>query len=230
MPQATELYGENSQGELEGVAVTNRAVHVVPVVVGDQAIAQLSGTNTTEHKVDLPALTQTAWAASTAYSVGDIIFDSTTGTYQVCVTAGTSGASAPAFSTVEGVVITDNTCAWTPYKDIFLRPYYVRLTVNADDDAAAATKLVNTYPDCNTLLLNTGAIVSAKQQIKSLAAVFVGHETQASSNIIAVNELNLSTVQTALLFFDFSANPANVVGVSAYLSKTTAVLAVYGGK
>jgi hypothetical protein len=52
-----------------------------------------------------------AWAATTAYTVGQIIADSN-GNSQVCAIAGTSGASAPAWLTAPGPALKEGTCAW----------------------------------------------------------------------------------------------------------------------
>jgi lambda family phage minor tail protein L len=57
-----------------------------------------------------------AWAASTAFSVGDIRRASTeqaSGLFFRCTTAGTSDSSEPSWPTDIGSTITDNTCVWT---------------------------------------------------------------------------------------------------------------------
>lgn len=55
----------------------------------------------------------TTWAASTAYTVGQIIRPATGNGYLYrCAVAGTSGASTPTFSTVLGGNTTDNTATW----------------------------------------------------------------------------------------------------------------------
>ncbi len=58
----------------------------------------------------------TAHATSTAYSVGDIVRPSAANGYVYrCVVAGTSGGSAPTFSTVLGVDTTDGTVTWSTF-------------------------------------------------------------------------------------------------------------------
>lgn len=57
-----------------------------------------------------------AWAASTSYSVGDIVRASTlqaSGLVFRCTTAGTSASSEPTWATDAGSTITDNTAVWT---------------------------------------------------------------------------------------------------------------------
>jgi len=57
-----------------------------------------------------------AWAASTAFSVGDIrraTTDQASGLFFRCTTAGTSNSSEPSWPTDIGSTITDNTCVWT---------------------------------------------------------------------------------------------------------------------
>ncbi|MDX9757481.1 MAG: hypothetical protein RBT52_08300 [Sulfurimonas sp.] len=59
----------------------------------------------------------TAWTASTAFTVGTIRRPTTaTPYYYVCTTAGTSGATAPIWSTTVGGTTTDNTVIWTTYE------------------------------------------------------------------------------------------------------------------
>jgi len=73
-----------------------------------QDTAQLSLT-------DLAATTvTTTWAASTAYNVGDKVIPTTANDrYYECTTAGTSGATEPAWTTGIGDTITDGTVVWT---------------------------------------------------------------------------------------------------------------------
>lgn len=58
------------------------------------------------------------WAASTAYNIGDIVRQKATPTVGNerafrCTTAGTSGASEPAWTLTKGATKTDNTVTWT---------------------------------------------------------------------------------------------------------------------
>lgn len=58
----------------------------------------------------------TAWAASTAYAVGDIVHPLVTNGHLYIVTvAGTSGSSAPSWPTVHRAGVTDNTCQWAEF-------------------------------------------------------------------------------------------------------------------
>lgn len=54
-----------------------------------------------------------AWAASTYYFPGQIIFDSTGTTVQQLSTAGTTAGSPPTFSTTVGATTTDGSATWT---------------------------------------------------------------------------------------------------------------------
>jgi len=57
-----------------------------------------------------------AWAASTSYSVGDIVRASAlqaTGLVFRCTTAGTSASSEPTWATTIGTTVADNTAVWT---------------------------------------------------------------------------------------------------------------------
>lgn len=59
----------------------------------------------------------TAWAAATAYTVGQVRRPTTaTPYYYVCTTAGTSAGVEPTWSTTVGGTTTDNTVTWTTYE------------------------------------------------------------------------------------------------------------------
>ena len=63
-----------------------------------------------------------AWAASTAFSVGDIrkaITGQSSGLWFRCTTAGTSASSEPSWPTDIGSTITDNTVVWTAISSVY---------------------------------------------------------------------------------------------------------------
>ena len=63
-----------------------------------------------------------AWAASTAFAVGDIRRATTaqaTGLWFRCTTAGTSGSSEPNWPTESGNTTTDNTVVWTGFPSVY---------------------------------------------------------------------------------------------------------------
>lgn len=64
----------------------------------------------------------TAWAASTAFAVGDIrraTAAQATGLWFRCTTAGTSGSSEPNWPTESGNTTTDNTVVWTGFPSVY---------------------------------------------------------------------------------------------------------------
>ena len=64
----------------------------------------------------------TAWAASTAFSVGDVrraTSSQNSGLVFECTTAGTSGSSEPSWPTDIGSTITDNTVVWTAISSVY---------------------------------------------------------------------------------------------------------------
>ena len=55
-----------------------------------------------------------AWAASTAYALGDVVQPTTRNGYNYeCTTAGTSGGSEPAWPTTPGNTVNDGAAVWT---------------------------------------------------------------------------------------------------------------------
>jgi len=63
-----------------------------------------------------------SWAASTAYSLGDIrraATDQVTGLFFKCVTAGTSAGSEPDWPTDIGIEATDNTVTWKAISSVY---------------------------------------------------------------------------------------------------------------
>ena len=64
----------------------------------------------------------TAWAASTAFAVGDVrraTASQNSGLVFECTTAGTSGSSEPTWPTDIGSTLTDNTVVWTAISSIY---------------------------------------------------------------------------------------------------------------
>lgn len=62
------------------------------------------------------------WAASTAFSVGDIrraVTDQATGLWFRCTVAGTSGSSEPNWPTESGKTAEDNTVTWTAFPSVY---------------------------------------------------------------------------------------------------------------
>tara|TARA_A100001201_G_scaffold101741_1_gene87378 strand:+ start:22 stop:933 length:912 start_codon:yes stop_codon:yes gene_type:complete len=63
-----------------------------------------------------------AWAASTAFAVGDIrraVTDQATGLWFRCTVAGTSGGSEPNWPTESGNTTEDNTVTWTAFPSVY---------------------------------------------------------------------------------------------------------------
>jgi hypothetical protein len=102
---------------------------IVPVVssTGDVTGMPTAGGNIRLQIVNVTASTSSAWAATTAYAIGDRVLRTTgvgtereRGLFFVCSTAGTTGGSEPSWDTTAGNTTTDGTCVWTTYD---VRPY-----------------------------------------------------------------------------------------------------------
>lgn len=64
--------------------------------------------------IDGIVVVHTAWAASTAYSLGDYVHATTFNGFRYeCTTAGTSGTGEPTWPLVEGATVTDGGVTWT---------------------------------------------------------------------------------------------------------------------
>jgi len=99
-------------------AFATTQVHYSDVSADEVATANgytAGGTTLTSPAVAVTAAASwpATWAASTAYSVGQVRVPATgTGYVYQCVVAGTSGTTSPAFPTVFGETVTDGTVTW----------------------------------------------------------------------------------------------------------------------
>lgn len=82
--------------------------------IGANFSKALGTTGTTKHR---KSLTATTWVASTAYTVGDAVKPAVAnGFIYVVTTAGTSGGTAPTWSTTEGTAVADGSIVWDTVK------------------------------------------------------------------------------------------------------------------
>jgi hypothetical protein len=141
---------------------------------------EITGTGYTAGGVTVttPTITVTAanswsptWAASTPYAVGDVVKPLTpNGHLYRCVTAGTSGGSAPSWPTGHGLNVTDNTAVWVEIGTNIV-------VFDCDDPAWASSTLTAAY---GVLYKSTGTagtspligILSFGGNISSTAAAF----------------------------------------------------------
>jgi len=103
-----------SGGIAAGSVLFNYALATTDYAANPLTIQEL-GLYANSAAVGLPALvggTFSNWAASHAYTVGNLIIDAN-GNTQRCTTAGTSGSSAPTWATAVGNTTTDDTVTWT---------------------------------------------------------------------------------------------------------------------
>ena len=81
-----------------------------------------------------------AWAASTAYSLGDFCYFTTGNYWYECTSTGTSGGSEPTAAVSAGQTVNDNTVEWTSYAiDLNV------LTDNESDIAEATKRIKDLY-------------------------------------------------------------------------------------
>ena len=100
-----------------------------------------------------------AWAASTAFSLGDIrraTADQITGLFFKCTTAGTSSGSEPTWPTDIGSTVTDNTVVWTAISSVYeelskLAPSAIieLWSVHLSSDLHGSTDVYRFHNGCN---------------------------------------------------------------------------------
>ena len=101
----TSTYTPNKDTHAFKSDITNEVVGTNYVATG-QALASKTAAY-------LSATTAPAWAAATAYVVGDVVRKvAANGHVYRCIVAGTSGGGEPAWPTTPGVTIVDNTVTW----------------------------------------------------------------------------------------------------------------------
>lgn len=107
---------------------SNDGTYYVPAVLSNINVSGMptAGANIRLQIHNETAKTASAWAGTTAYSLGDKVLRSTglgteqtAGLYMVCTTAGTSGGSEPTWDTVVGNTTADGTVTWTTYAILF---------------------------------------------------------------------------------------------------------------
>ena len=105
--------GEQYSPEISLSATTTAVLSkiVEPNIAGDILWIELG--LTAELRADISGVS--AWAASTAYALGDIVKPTGgyTGCVYECTTAGTSGTAEPTWPTTDGSTVSDNTATWT---------------------------------------------------------------------------------------------------------------------
>lgn len=146
------------------------------------------------------------WAASTAYSLGDIVVpvSNTTagGKFLVCTTAGTSGAT---FTTALGnpaATVADNTVTWTILSGVpALQTYYVGLfTANPSDTGGGTEVSGGSY-----------ARVAVTASLANMAGTQAAASTSASSGTGATTSNNAS-----ITFPTPSANWGSITGIGIF--------------
>jgi len=127
--EALKLFGVPQFTEMKGNCLLNEGINELWTILCsasgtkfDNANAQTGvGDSTTAEvatQTSLQAvLDKTAWAASTAYAVGNYVRPTSVGEGSLfvyeCTTAGTSGTAEPTWPTTDGATVTDNTAVWT---------------------------------------------------------------------------------------------------------------------
>ncbi len=82
-------------------------------VTVDNAATWMEATGVSALNGDTTNSAVSANVRSVALSIGQVIYDSITGSVQICTTAGTTGVASPAFSATAGVTTADNLATWT---------------------------------------------------------------------------------------------------------------------
>ena len=151
----------------------------------------------------------TAWAAGTAFSVGDVRRATTSqnsGLVFECTTAGTSGGSEPSWPTDIGSTITDNTVVWTAISSIYadlstLAPDAIieLFELHYDNTLHGSTNILRWHAGVNANV--TGNIVWDSNQYTRLPVNAEGFEYTNSGSLPrpTLTVSNLTGLVTALL-------------------------------
>ena len=125
-----------------------------------------------------------AWAASTAFVVGDIRRATTaqaTGLWFRCTTAGTSGSSEPNWPTESGNTTTDNTVTWTAFPSVYeelsvLNPSAIveLFELRLDNNLHGSSDILRWHPGINEQV--TGNIVWNGETYQRVPVVAEGFE------------------------------------------------------
>ena len=132
-----------------------------------------------------------AWAASTAYSLGDVrraTADQVTGLFFKCVTAGTSGSSQPDWSTDIGVEVVDNSVTWKAISSVYadlsvLAPSAIieLFELRLNNDLHGSTTITRWHNGCNAAL--TGGITWDGNLYSSFAIKAEGFEQTSTGSL-----------------------------------------------
>ena len=151
----------------------------------------------------------TAWAASTAFAVGDIRRASTSqnsGLVFECTTAGTSGSSEPSWPTDIGSTTADNTVVWTAISSVYadlstLAPDAIieLFELHYDNTLHGSTDILRWHAGVNANV--TGNIVWDSNQYTRLPVKAEGFEYTNSGSLPrpTLTVSNLTGLVTALL-------------------------------
>lgn len=112
---------------------------------------------------DTTNATKTAQTRSLAIVLGQVIYDPTTASVQICSTAGTSGSGTPGFSTTKGTTTADTGATWT---SLGLASGYSNW---ANPHARTANSLQATW---GGVAGNTVYVASASQEISTVSQVW----------------------------------------------------------
>ena len=151
----------------------------------------------------------TAWAASTAFAVGDVRRATTSqnsGLVFECTTAGTSGSSEPTWPTDIGSTLTDNTVVWTAISSVYadlstLAPDAIieLFELHYDNTLHGSTDILRWHAGVNANV--TGNIVWDSNQYTRLPVKAEGFEYTNSGSLPrpTLTVSNLTGLVTALL-------------------------------
>lgn len=150
-----------------------------------------------------------AWAASTAFAVGDIrraVTDQATGLWFRCTVAGTSGGSEPNWPTESGNTTEDNTVTWTAFPSVYeelsvLNPSAIieLFELRLDNNLHGSSDILRWHSGVNEAV--TGNIVWNGQTYQRVPVIAEGFEYKNTGTLprptLTVD--NSSSLITALL-------------------------------
>jgi hypothetical protein len=148
------------------------------------------------------------WTATTAYSVGDTIIPIgfTPAKVYKCTVAGTSGGSAPTWSTASGATVVDNTVTWVEQTPSMLAGTFTEASYTGYGRIAVTSNLTNWAATQG----GSGTSSGTSGTTSNSAVVTFGAPTSQQSGVVVGMFLADASTAGNILFWSLLTNPKTI--------------------